>query len=66
VGLWESTRWSVQPLKPVERRSRKSPEKLWLPQPTERDLATFRPNDDDDNEPSVPRYGGRVHENRNT
>lgn len=29
-------------------RSRKSPEKLRLPQPTERDRATFRPKDDDD------------------
>jgi hypothetical protein len=33
---------------PKERRSRKSPEKLRLPQPTERDRATFRPKDDDD------------------
>jgi hypothetical protein len=46
--------------------ARKSPEKLWLSQPTERDLATFRPNDGDDNEPSAPRCGGRVCENRNT
>ncbi|KAG8100426.1 hypothetical protein GUJ93_ZPchr0013g38036 [Zizania palustris] len=29
-------------------RSRKSPEKLRLPHPTERDRATFRPKDDDD------------------
>jgi hypothetical protein len=40
----------------VERRSRKSPEKLRLPHPTERDRATFLPNDDDD-EPSLRRPG---------
>jgi len=40
----------------VERRSRKSPEKLRLPHPTERDRATFLPKDDDD-EPSLRRPG---------
>jgi hypothetical protein len=40
----------------VERRSRKSPEKLRLPHPTERDRATFRPNDDDE-DPSLRRPG---------
>lgn len=39
----------------MERRSRKSPEKLQLPQPTERDRATFLPNDED--EPSLRRPG---------
>jgi hypothetical protein len=52
---WDSTRRSAQSPNPtVERRSRKSPEKLRLPQPTERDRATFRPNDD---EPSLRRPG---------
>lgn len=45
---WDSTRRSVQSPKPLEMRSRKSPEKLRLPHPTERDRATFRPKDDDD------------------
>jgi hypothetical protein len=51
----DSTRRSAQSPNPtVERRSRKSPEKLRLPQPTDRDRATFRPNDDD---PSLRRPG---------
>jgi hypothetical protein len=40
----------------VERRSKKSPEKLRLPQPTERERATFRPNDDEE-DPSLRRPG---------
>jgi hypothetical protein len=32
----------------LERRSRKSPEKLRLSQPTERDRATFRPKEEED------------------
>lgn len=43
----DSTRLSVQSPNPFERRSKKSPEKLLLPQPTDRDLATFLPKDDD-------------------
>lgn len=50
--LWDSrcdsTRLSVQSPNPFERRSKKSPEKLLLPQPTDRDLATFLPKDDDE------------------
>ena len=48
-------RRSAQSPKPVERRSRKSPEKLRLPQPTERDRATFLPKDEE--EPSLRRPG---------
>jgi len=40
----------------VERRSRKSPEKLRLPQPTERERATFLPKDDEE-DPSLRRPG---------
>lgn len=54
---WDSTRRSAQSPKPVERRSRKSPEKLRLPHPTERDRATFLPNDDEEPEPSLRRLG---------
>lgn len=41
----DSTRRSVQSPKPVEILSKKSPEKLLLPHPTDLDLDTFRPND---------------------
>lgn len=37
----------MQSPNPLEIRSRKSPEKLRLPQPTDLDLATLRPNEDD-------------------
>jgi len=53
---WDSTRRSAQSPKPVERRSRKSPEKLRLPQPTERERATFLPKDDEE-DPSLRRPG---------
>lgn len=42
---WDSTRRSVQSPKPVEIRSKKSPEKLRLPHPTDLDRETFLPND---------------------
>jgi hypothetical protein len=45
---WDSTRLNVQSPNPFESRSKKSPEKLLLPQPTDRDLATFLPKDDDE------------------
>lgn len=45
-SLWDSTRRSVQSPKPVEILSKKSPEKLRLPQPTDLDLDTFLSNDD--------------------
>jgi len=41
----DSTRRSVQSPNPVEIRSKKSPEKLRLPHPTDLDLETFLPND---------------------
>ena len=43
---WDSTRRRVQSPKPVEILSKKSPEKLRLPQPTDLDLDTFLSNDD--------------------
>lgn len=46
-SLCDSTRRSAQSPNPVEIRSRKSPEKLRLPHPTDLDLDTFRPNDED-------------------
>jgi hypothetical protein len=49
----------VQLSKSVDRRSSKSTEKLWLQQPTKSDLATFHPNDDDDNNPSLRQEGAR-------
>lgn len=48
LSRWDSTRRRVQSPNPVEILSRKSPEKLRLPQPTDRDRATLRPKDDDD------------------
>lgn len=41
----DSTRRSVQSPNPVEILSKKSPEKLRLPHPTDLDLETFLPND---------------------
>lgn len=41
----DSTLRRVQSPNPVEIRSKKSPEKLRLPQPTDLDLETFRPNE---------------------
>lgn len=45
-SLWDSTRLRVQSPNPVEILSKKSPEKLRLPQPTDLDLETLRSNDD--------------------
>ncbi|URD91625.1 hypothetical protein MUK42_32635 [Musa troglodytarum] len=47
ASRWDSALLRVQSPKPVEMRSRKSPEKLLLPQPTDLDLATFLPSEDD-------------------
>lgn len=47
---WDSTRRSVQSPNPVEIRSKKSPEKLRLPQPTDLDLDTLRPKEEEDDD----------------